>query len=58
MFVHAFQTTGPQWVTAVIVRPRGPVSFDVEMEDGRIVHGHVNHAHARTITSMYPFCLR
>ena len=52
VFVHAFQNTGPQWVTAVIVRPRGPVSFDGELADGRTVHCHVDHVRVRTVPSI------
>ena len=53
VFVRAFQTSGPQWVAAVIVRPRGPVSFDAELADGRIVHRHIDHVRVRTVPSSH-----
>ena len=49
VFVRNFQTDGPRWMAAVIVRSRGPVSFDVELEDGQIVHHHIDHVHTRTV---------
>ena len=43
VFVRSFQTAGPQWVAAVVTCSRGPVSYDVELADGRIVHRYIDH---------------
>ena len=38
--VYSFQTAGPQWVAAVIAEP---VTRDVELADGRLIHHHIDH---------------
>ena len=38
---------GPPWLPGVIKEPRGPVSYTVETEDGRIIRRHVDHIRGR-----------
>jgi len=52
VFVRSFQTAGPQWVAAVVTRSRGPVSYDVELADGRIVHRHIDHIQTGTVPAI------
>ena len=41
-----------QWVAAVVTRSRGPVSYDVELADGRIAHRHIDHIQTRTVPAI------
>lgn len=42
MFVKNF-TAGPKWLPGCISTVWGPLSFDVELEDGRVVQRHIDH---------------
>ena len=52
VFVRSFQTAGPQWVAAVVTRSRGPVSYEVELADGRIAYRHIDHIQTRTVPAI------
>ena len=39
------------WLPDILVRERGPLMFDVELEDGRIQRRHMDHLRSRTVTA-------
>ena len=41
---------GPPWLPGVIQDLKGPVSYTIELQDGRVVQRHVDHVRARTAT--------
>ena len=46
VFVKNF-TAGPNWLPGCIRSLRGPLSFEVELDDGRVVKRHVDHVRSR-----------
>ena len=48
MFVQNF-AAGPSWVAGTIIAVCGPLSFDVELRDGRVVKCHIDHVRSRTV---------
>ena len=46
--------TGPNWITGKITACRGPVSFEVELDDGKVVRRHVDHVRRCTLPSPPP----
>jgi len=47
VFVKNFASKGPNWLTGCIIDKTGPVSFLVELSDGRIVRRHQDHVRIR-----------
>ena len=45
---------GSLWLPGVVQEARGPVSYTVELEDGRVVRRHVDHVRVRTPTDGVP----
>ena len=45
-----FSSAKPKWLRGKIVGCRGPVSFDIELEDHRVVRRHADHLQQRTTT--------
>ena len=50
MFVKNF-STGPTWLPGVITECRGPLSFQVRLEDDRIVRRPIDHVRCRFVDS-------
>ena len=42
VYAHNFRTH-PQWLAGKIVKITGPLSFEIEMSDGRVIHRHQDH---------------
>jgi hypothetical protein len=47
VFVQNF-SSGPTWLAGIILQRRGPVSYLVKLQDGRIFRRHVDHVRVRT----------
>ena len=45
---------GSPWLPGVVQEARGPVSYTVELEDGRVVRRHVDYVRVRTPTDGVP----
>ena len=43
VFVKNFASAGPNWLPGKIVGIRGPVSYDIQLKDGKVLHRHVDH---------------
>ena len=49
VLVKNFSAHGEKWLPGRIIEERGPVSFTVELSDGRVVRRHVDHIHASNV---------
>ena len=49
VYVRNF-TQGTTWLTGTVVEVRGPVSYTVRLEDGRVVRRHVDHLRTREVS--------
>ena len=47
VFVHNF-ASGPTWIPGTIAEERGPLSFHIQLENGRVVRQHIDHVRARS----------
>ena len=47
-------SSGPTWLEGTIVEIRGPLSFRIELGDGRIVRRHVDQIRANHATGVHP----
>ena len=47
-------TSGQAWLNGVISQALGPLSYQVELSDGRVVCRHVDHLHFRAATPLQP----
>ena len=45
---------GPVWLPGTIQEVRGPVTFQVALDDGRVVRRHVDHVRLRTDSEIEP----
>ena len=43
------QTSGPKWLPGQVQEVRGPVTYTVLLQDGRVMKRHVDHIHSRTV---------
>ena len=50
VYVRDFPS-GKQWLAGVVVEKKGPLSYVVKLDDGRLVRRHVDHVRNRTIES-------
>ena len=50
MLVKNFSSICPKWLTGKVIAVNGPVSYEVQMTNGTVVHGHLDH-----IRSSFPF---
>ena len=50
VFVRNFGS-GPKWITGKITACRGPVSFEVELDDGKVVRRHMDHVRRSMLPS-------
>ena len=48
MSVRNFATTGPTWLPGTIIEAKGPVTFHIELTDGRVFRTHIDHIRKRT----------
>ena len=51
VFVRNISSAGPACLPGVVMESRGPLTFHVEMEDGRIFCQHIDHIRHRTCTT-------
>ena len=40
---------GPKWLAGSILKAQGPLSYEVEISDGRVARRHVDHIRIRTV---------
>ena len=43
VFVKNFASADPNWLPGKIVAVRGPVSYDIQLKDGKVLHRHIDH---------------
>lgn len=43
VFVKNFASAGPNWLSGKIVAAKGPVSYDIQLKNGKVVHRHLDH---------------
>ena len=43
VFVKNFASAGPNWLSGKIIAIKGPVSYDIQLKDGKVVHRHLDH---------------
>ena len=48
VFVRDFAASSQTWLPGTVVGQRGPLSLDVELEDGRVLRRHVDHVRVRS----------
>ena len=48
VFVRNFAATGPTWLPGTIIEAKGPVTFHIELTDGRVFRRHIDHIRKRT----------
>ena len=53
VFVSNF-AQGPKWLPGEICKIRGPLSYEVKLNDGRVIRRHVDHIRRRTVPSPSP----
>ena len=44
-------SSGTNWLPGVVVKKAGPVSYEIELDDGRVIRRHVDHMLKRSATS-------
>ena len=54
MFVKNFSGVPPHWLPGKVLRVTGPLSYEVELLDGRIVRRHVDAVKSRTMEEISP----
>ena len=50
-YVRNFQQPGQSWIPGIISKATGPVSYQVELEDGQIIRRHQDHVRKRMAVS-------
>ena len=43
VFVKNFASASPNWLPGKIVTVRGPVSYDIQLKNGKMLHRHIDH---------------
>ena len=54
VFVKNFSSVPPRWLPGKVLRVTGPLSYEVELLDGRIVRRHVDAVKSRTMEEISP----
>ena len=52
VFIRNF-VAGPKWLASTILKAQGPLSYEMEMSDGRVARRHVDHIRIRTVPCRY-----
>ena len=47
VFIRNFSTTGPTWLPGTIIETRGPLTFYIQLGDGRVCRRHIDHIRHR-----------
>ena len=51
VFAKNFGNPGKAWIPGIISEVKGPLTFHIELNDGRIIRQHIDHIRSRTSSS-------